>query len=73
METNAKTSHFEERYLVCFELEEGTRIAARPSGTEPKIKFYFSVNTKLDSADKFKETEAVLDQKIERTISEMDL
>jgi phosphoglucomutase len=64
---------FPKSNVLIYETEEGTRIAARPSGTEPKIKFYFSVNTKLDSADKFKETEAVLDQKIERIISEMDL
>jgi len=65
--------HFPKSNVLIYETEEGTRIAARPSGTEPKIKFYFSVNTKLASADKFKETEARLDQKIERIISEMNL
>ena len=48
-------------YLQFF-LEDGSKISVRPSGTEPKIKFYFSVNTKLESADKFDETEKLLDQ-----------
>lgn len=59
--------------VLIYETEKGTRIAARPSGTEPKIKFYFSVNTSLDSIDKFNETEKVLDQKIARIIKELSL
>ena len=47
--------------VLQFFLEDGTKISVRPSGTEPKIKFYFSVNTKLVSADKFEETEKILD------------
>ena len=59
--------------VLIYETENGTRIAARPSGTEPKIKFYFSVNTTLNNIDKFKETEKVLDQKIARIIKELSL
>ncbi len=59
--------------VLQFVLADGTKISARPSGTEPKIKFYFSVNTKLNSADKFDATEKMLDDKIERIIGEMDL
>ncbi len=33
-------------------LEDGSKICARPSGTEPKIKFYFSVNGVLDTIEK---------------------
>jgi phosphoglucomutase len=54
-------------------LEDDSVISARPSGTEPKIKFYFSVNTKLIETDKFEETEFQLDQKISRIIKEMNL
>lgn len=59
--------------VLIYYTENGTKIAARPSGTEPKIKFYFSVNTKLDSIDKFKETEKVLDEKIKAIVSDMKL
>ena len=37
--------------VLIFLTENGTRIAARPSGTEPKIEFYFSVNTPLDAIE----------------------
>ncbi len=59
--------------VLQFELADGTKISARPSGTEPKIKFYFSVNEPLESAATFHETEKVLDDKIERIIKEMGL
>ncbi|MFK8267138.1 phospho-sugar mutase [Capnocytophaga cynodegmi] len=59
--------------VLIYYTENGTKIAARPSGTEPKIKFYFSVNTKLDGIDKFKETEKVLDEKIKAIVSDMKL
>jgi len=59
--------------VLQFILEDGTSISARPSGTEPKIKFYFSVNTKLNSAAEFEVTEKLLDEKIERIIAEMGL
>jgi phosphoglucomutase len=48
-------------------------ISARPSGTEPKIKFYFSVNTKIQSIDEFENAEKKMDQKIDRIIQEMKL
>ena len=54
--------------VLQFELEDGSKISARPSGTEPKIKFYFSVNTKLINADEFDAKEKMLDEKIERII-----
>ena len=59
--------------VLQFELADGTKISARPSGTEPKIKFYFSVNAPLESAAKFHDTEKVLDNKIEQIIKEMGL
>lgn len=59
--------------VLIYYLEDGTKICARPSGTEPKIKFYFSVNTTLESIEKAKETENYLDNKIQRIIQDMKL
>ena len=59
--------------VLIYQTENGTRIAARPSGTEPKIKFYFSVNAPLDSKENATEIEAGLDAKIQRIIKEMKL
>ena len=59
--------------VLIYQTEEGTRLAARPSGTEPKIKFYFSVNIPLDELENAVTTEKLLDQKIERIIEELKL
>lgn len=59
--------------VLIYETVEGTKVAARPSGTEPKIKFYFSVNAELCCIEKAKEVEAELDTKIQRIITEMKL
>jgi phosphoglucomutase len=50
--------------VLQFYLEDGSKISVRPSGTEPKIKFYISVNTKLPSRDQFEKASAMLDEKI---------
>ncbi|MBX2934005.1 MAG: phospho-sugar mutase [Ferruginibacter sp.] len=65
--------HLPKSNVLQFVLADGTKISARPSGTEPKIKFYFSVNTKLNSAADFDATEKVLDDKIARIEKEMGL
>lgn len=59
--------------VLIYYLEDGTKICARPSGTEPKIKFYFSVHTELPSVDDYNATELILDQKITNIIAEMQL
>ncbi len=59
--------------VLIYETTEGTRMAARPSGTEPKIKFYFSVHTELDTVANAKDVEARLDQKIQSIIKEFKL
>jgi phosphomannomutase len=59
--------------VLIYYLEDGSKICARPSGTEPKIKFYFSVNTILDKVENFKQVESVLDQKIKNIIAAMQL
>ena len=59
--------------VLIYQTANGTRIAARPSGTEPKIKFYFSVNTSLVAKKNATKVEADLDAKIQRIIKEMKL
>jgi phosphomannomutase len=59
--------------VLIYYLEDGSKICARPSGTEPKIKFYFSVNTTLDAIENAKEIEKQLDEKIKNIIAEMQL
>ena len=59
--------------VLIYETEDGTRVAARPSGTEPKVKFYISTNTQLDSADEFKKVNAELNTKIQTILSELQL
>lgn len=59
--------------VLIYYTENGSKIAARPSGTEPKIKFYFSVNSPLESIEKFAETDKKLDQRIDTIIKEMKL
>ena len=59
--------------VLQFITEDGSKISARPSGTEPKIKFYFSVNTKLDKAEDFEKKDQELKEKIETIIKGMEL
>ena len=59
--------------VLQFVLSDRTKISARPSGTEPKIKFYFSVNTTLDNKDGFLEAEKICTNKIARIVSEIGL
>ncbi len=57
--------------VLIYHTEDGTKVAARPSGTEPKIKFYFSVQSSLDSKSNAAQKEKELDAKIDRIITEM--
>ena len=59
--------------VLQFVTEDGTKISARPSGTEPKIKFYFSVNTVLPNREAFDEVFAHLQNKINNIIAAMQL
>jgi phosphoglucomutase len=59
--------------VLQFVLADGSKISARPSGTEPKIKFYFSINTKLKNAAEFDKTNAALEEKIKAIINDMNL
>ena len=59
--------------VLQFLLEDGSRISVRPSGTEPKIKFYFSVKEFLPAKANYEITEAVLSEKITNIIASMKL
>lgn len=58
--------------VLQFIFANGDKISARPSGTEPKIKFYFSVNAKLNSAKDFDLAHGQLKEKLQRMIKEMN-
>jgi len=59
--------------VLQFFLADGSKISVRPSGTEPKIKFYFSVNIRLESPYQFDEKEKLLDQRINGIIKDLKL
>ena len=59
--------------VLIFILEDHSKIAIRPSGTEPKIKFYFSVNEKLEQNNEWDIMESQLDQKIETIVKGIGL
>jgi phosphoglucomutase len=78
VKTNLATGNTEKITLpksnvLQFITEDGSKISARPSGTEPKIKFYFSVNSALPSVDQFEEVQQKAKDKIKRIISDMNL
>lgn len=64
---------FESSNVLQFFTEEGTKVSVRPSGTEPKIKFYFGVKAPLCCADHFHEVEDKLTAKIENIKLELGL
>ncbi len=55
----------EKANVIQFYLEDGSKISARPSGTEPKIKYYISVNEALPNRDAYRAVEASLEKRIE--------
>jgi phosphoglucomutase len=59
--------------VLQFILADGSKISARPSGTEPKIKFYFSVHTTLDNAQNFEKVEKELNDRIQGIIKDLGL
>lgn len=59
--------------VLQFFTADGTKFTCRPSGTEPKIKFYIGVKEKLTSKDLFNQTLETLKQKVENIVSELQL
>jgi phosphoglucomutase len=70
---DSKTIDLPKANVLIYETEDGTRIAARPSGTEPKVKFYITTNMPLASSDNFAEVNSALDQKIQGILDELKL
>ncbi len=59
--------------VLIYYTEDGAKIAARPSGTEPKIKFYVSANAPLDAVENAPDVEALLDAKIKNILLELNI
>ncbi|HEX9980708.1 MAG TPA: phospho-sugar mutase [Flavobacterium sp.] len=59
--------------VLIYYLEDGSKIAARPSGTEPKIKFYVSVTERAESIEELAETEKYLDGKIKNILQDLNI
>lgn len=59
--------------VLIYYTEAGSKIALRPSGTEPKIKFYISVNTTLDNVSEFDKTEQKLESRIDAILKAINL
>ena len=73
MNNEAFEIHIPKSNVLIYYLEDGSKICARPSGTEPKIKFYFSVNGVLDTIENAASVEQEMDNKIAGIISAMKL
>ncbi|MDB4402414.1 phospho-sugar mutase, partial [Algibacter sp.] len=59
--------------VIIYYTEDGSQVALRPSGTEPKIKFYVSVNTELKTVDDYIDVESKLDAKADAILKDMNL
>jgi len=68
-----KTIDLPRSNVLQFFTEDGSKISVRPSGTEPKIKFYFSVREELNSVSDFEKLNRQLDQKIDQIITDLKL
>ena len=68
METDLPKSN-----VLAFYTEDGSKISMRPSGTEPKIKFYFSVKDKLDSTENYEKVKKGLQEKIQKQIADLGI
>lgn len=81
-ETDAKTglhqpmphqTGIEKSNVLQYCTTDGTKVSARPSGTEPKIKFYFSVNEPLERKEDYDAVQAKLDKKVDAIIRDLGL
>ena len=59
--------------VLIYYTEDGTKVCVRPSGTEPKIKFYVSVKDSIASEQDFREKLVVLEQKIKQVKADLKL
>ncbi|MBW8051214.1 MAG: phospho-sugar mutase [Cytophagales bacterium] len=66
-------TEFPKSNVIQFITEDGSKISARPSGTEPKIKFYFSVHEELSSKDDFDNVDKMLEKRIDKIICDLGI
>jgi phosphoglucomutase len=69
----AKPLHLPKSNVIQFYLEDESKITARPSGTEPKIKYYFEVKEQLKNKDNFEKLDELLRKRIQDIITSMNL
>ena len=67
-----KPIHIPQSDVLIYYTADGTKVAARPSGTEPKIKFYFSVNAPFAGEQEYDKVSKTLDEKLKRIEKEVD-
>lgn len=70
---NKKTIDFPKANVLQLFLEDGSKITMRPSGTEPKIKFYFGVKAPLEKGEDFARVQQELEVKVQAIIDSMGL
>ncbi len=70
---NSKVIDLPKSNVLQFIMEDGSKISIRPSGTEPKIKFYFSVNDKLENESDYLKVEALLETRLDNIVSDLGL
>ncbi len=68
---NITTIDIPKSNVLIYETEKGTKVACRPSGTEPKIKFYISVKGSLDSVKNIVEVENKLEERIQQIVKQL--
>jgi phosphoglucomutase len=73
IEGTTATLDFLKSDVLQFYTEDGSKISARPSGTEPKIKFYFSISTKLNAKADYDATEQMLKDRITAIVKDLDV
>ena len=73
LNNKSETINMPKADVLMYYTEDGSVICARPSGTEPKIKFYISVNEELDSIENFKVIENMLKERIQNISISMQL
>lgn len=73
VQQTVKKLNFPKSNVIQYFLEDGSKISIRPSGTEPKIKFYFEVKEKLSDKSQYDEIDALLKQRISDIIKAMEL
>ena len=59
--------------VLQFFTKDGSKVSVRPSGTEPKIKFYIEVKDTLQSRDRYDEVDAKTNQKIDQVMTDLGL